>query len=581
MKRTIPVTLMVVLLIGGLQPLRGQEITFKATVDRNVIELGEVITLTLTVSGNTAKIPKPKFPEIDDFSVLSRGSSRNFSFVNGKMQSSVSYTYSLVAKREGTFTIDACEIVLKGKVYRTAPIEVEVVAQKEVKGDRVREIVREEGADDIFIETLVDKEKVFVGEQVILTFRLLSAVRIMGNPQYVPPAADGFWREDLGKERQCREIINGREYHVNELTYALFPLTPGEKHIGEAQLNVVIAGIFSDPFDFGLSSGTKRELRSKPITIQVISLPEKPADFGGGVGDFDIQEQLQQDTVKQNEPLTITTIVQGNGNIREVSLPDIDIPGFRIYHSGSSVDTEESGGKLQGTKTFRTVLIPAKSGDFEIPERSFVYFNPLTGKYVTKVLENLSFTVIPSEKEAASERIFSALALEKVGEDVHFIKMGGEIRDDDGMGWVRYLFVLNGVLLCALLAIVVLRELKGRREVKGDLMRKRDALRCALKTTRKANHAAKRGKVAEAYELLHRAILQFFADKCDMSIWGVTEDEIMDILRSSSGGEENSRELADVLNACNRARYSTEKPDMKAFETDLEKTERTLRAIKI
>ncbi len=563
------------------QTLAAQDIRFTATVDRNVVEVGEVVTLTLTVSGNTARIPKPTLPEIKQCKVLSRGSSRNFSFVNGKMQSSVSYTYSLVADEEGTFTIGACEIALKGKVYRTAPIEISVVARREKGDEKVRESVKKEGADDIFIETHVDKEKAFVGEQIVLTFTLYSAVRIMGNPQYIPPATADFWREDLGTEKQYREIINGREYNVNELNYALFPLTAGKKSIGKAQLNVVVEEVFRDPFDFGISSGTRKALSSKPITVQVSSLPDAPDGFSGGVGNFQIEERLEQDTVKQDEPLTVVTTVDGSGNIREVNIPEIDIPGFRIYHSGSSVDIEESEGRLEGRKTFKTVLIPAKSGAFEIPERAFVFFDPEKREYVSKTVNRIPFTVTPTEKKAGSERIFSPLSLEKVGEDIHFIKAGSRFSDDTGMGVLGYLLLLNGLLICVLVSIIVSRQMKARKEANAGLIRKRDALRRALKRIEHAHHEAEKGNVKKAYELLHKAILQFFADKREASIWGMTEQDITELLRASGETEEKIATLRDILSTCNRARYSQEKASLKVFEIEQEKAQQVLRKIRI
>jgi hypothetical protein len=66
-----------------------------------------------------------------------------------------------------------------------------------------------------------------------------------------------------------------------------------------------------------------------------------------------------------------------------------------------------------------------------------------------------------------------------------------------------------------------------------------------------------------------------------MSIWGMTEDEIMRILRSRGESETRSRELEEILHGCNKARYSTEKPDVRIFMKQLKATRRILRSIRV
>lgn len=578
MRKGTPV-LPAMLLLVGLTSLAAQELTFKATVDRNRIALGDVVTLTLTVSANTARLPKPEIPEIKDFDMLSRGSARNFSIVNGKIQTSVSYTYLLAPKRKGTFTIGPYEIVMKGRTYRTAPIEITVDEPGAPPSENIMESPDRDAAGAIFIETFVDKEKVFVGEQIILTFRLYSAVRIVGNPQYFPPVTDGFWREDLGEEVQRTVVIKGTEYHVNELTYAIFPLTDGKMVIGAARLNAVIEEPLADPFDFSISTGTRKQLTSQPIALQVRPLPAMPAGFCGGVGNFTIDTRMDSDSVRQNEPLTVITTVSGDGNIREVVLPEMAIPGFRVYRSGSQVSIDGSRGKLSGKKTFKTILIPTKGGDYEIPPQVVLYFDPETGAYVTKRTEPLSFTVTPGEEGEMSEKVFSPFAVEKIGEDIHFIKTG-PFHDQGGLGPIWYLWGLSGLLLTVFLWMAVSLELKERAKANEDVIRRRGALRGALRTIEKAAKQARGGDVIEAYELLHRAILQFFADKCNTSIWGMTEDEIIDRLRSRGRDEKRIAEIEAVLHACNRARYSTAKTDPKALLKQLRATQRILRSIR-
>lgn len=563
--------------------LHPQEINLSASVDRNVVALGEAITLTVTVSGNIVRIPKPKLPSLNDFDIYSQGTSRNISFINGKISSSIGYNYSLVPKKTGKFTIGSCEIKVKDKTFRTEPIEIEVV--KETKkvftipfGERPQKEIKS-GAD-IFIKTYVNKKTVYTGEEIILTFKFYSNVPLLSQSEYIPPETKGFWKEDMGKEKQSREIINGREYQVVEINYALFPLTSGKLKIGGAKLNCVIDNIFRDPFSFGFRRGTKKNLVSDPITINVLPLPSSPSDFSGAVGEFEISVKLDKDRTEQNEPITVLTTIEGAGNLRDIELPKIKMLGFRIYDSGQEVKTYESGGKLIEKKLFKMLIIPNRSGDFEIPERSFTFFSPKKARYVTSITKKLAFKVIPGEG-GESSRLFDKGDIEVLGKDIHFIKITDRLKNESLLSDVKYFLLINVLLLGAFLWILISQGVKERMKSKEDILRKRGALGSALKLIEKAKKEAKRNNIKEAYELLHRAILQFFADKFNLSVWGTTEDEIKSHMREKEIGGEIELELSLLLETCNRARYSKEQPALEEFNKDVESTIKLLKHLKL
>ncbi len=570
--------------------LIAQEINLTAAVDRNVVSQDETITLTITVSGNIAKIPKPKLPKLDDFDIYSKGTSRSFSFVNRKISSATNYTYSIVPKKTGKFTIGSCEITVKGNTFKTEPIEIEVVGgaakprgteqkEKYVTPERVQAGTK--GTDEIFIKTFVSKKTVYTGEELILTFKLYSRVNLVSQPQYIPPETKGFWKEDMGKEKQSREVINGREYQVVELNYALFPLTSGKKTISGAQLNCVINKFRTDPFSFGFSSGVKKKLVSNPIAIDVLPLPSSPANYSGAVGDFKIYSSIDADTTKQNEPITVITTITGDGNLRNIEMPEIKIPGFRIYESGSEVKISGVGRKLTEKKVFTTMLLSSRSGDFEVPELSFTYFSPKKKKYITKSTQRLSFTVLPGEGASESGRFFGKGEVEVVGKDIHFIKTEAGLKNEALLGNLKYFFIVNIILLGTFIWIFISQGVKERMKLKEDIVRKKSALRNALKIIEKARREAKKDNIKEAYELLHRSILQFFADRSNLSAWGTTEVEIKAYLREVGIGDKTEQEFSLLLEACNKARFSKEKPDGVQFMKDVERTIKLLKGLRL
>jgi len=568
--------------------LFSQEINLSASVDRNLVGLNEAITLTVTVSGNTRNVPKPTLPSMKEFSIYSQGTSRNFSIVNGRASSSVSYTYSLVPKSTGMFTIGACKITLKGKTFSTEPIEIEVTketkatqhSQRNTTGQHFQFPFEEEPrktankGNDIFIKTYVNKKTVYVGEEVILIFKLYSNANMLSQPQYSPPEAKDFWKEDMGKEKRLTEIVNGKQYETVELRYALFPLTTGKLTIGEAKLDCVVDNFLQDPFSFGFSNGVKKHLVSKTITVNVIPLPSPlPSDFSGAVGSFKIDASLDKDSTKQNEPLTILITISGNGNLRNVEAPRVSIPGFRTYDSGAQVTSRESRGALVEKKIFKTMLIPTRAGEFGVPILSFTFFDPRKIKYITLTAEVPKFKVLPGESIAGTEKIFGKESVELLGKDIHFIKTPERFKNQaNWLADLKFLFMTNGLVFAAFFWVLVSEGVKERMKSNKDILKKRGAYRNALKTIQQAKKKAERGKIREGYELLHKAILQFFADKFNLSVWGTTEDEIRRCLREKGMASDILGEVSVLLEVCNRARYSKETLDGDKISADIKKT---------
>jgi len=597
MKRSYKIIMLIFICICFLEiNLHSQEVNLTATVDRNVVSINEPIVLTVTVSGNIAKVPKPELPNLDNFDIYSQGTSRNISFINGKVSSSISYNYSLIPQKIGKFTIGGSKIRLKGKTFASEPIEIEVTKesqQPKVTGQRPkgqnftfpfeekpRKAVK--GRNDIFIKTYVDKKDVYVGEEVILTFKLHSNAHLLSQPKYIPPETKGFWKEDMGKEKQSRQVIKGVEYEVVEINYALFPLSSGKLTIGEAKLNCVIDKFFTDPFSFGFGGGTKKNLVSKPITVSVRPLPPAPVDFSGAVGNFDIYAKLDRNETKQGEPITVLTTITGYGNLRNVEKPEIKIPGFRVYESGQEVTTSLSKGRMREKKVFKTILIPNRSGNFEISGFSFVFFDPGKKEYQTRTVKNLNFKVLPGKGEEGSERVFGKGEIERLGEDIHFIKTLDRLKNEKSVfAELKYLLLTNGLLLCVFLFLFISQGVKERLKSKEDILKRRGALGNAFKLINKAKREAKRNNIEEAYELLHKAILQFFADKFNRSVWGTTEDDIKARLKDNGITEEKEKEVSSIFEACNRARYSREESEAGKFNSDLERTIKLLKQLRL
>ena len=101
-----------------------------ASLDRNQIALNEQAVLSLTISGNGGNLPQPQLPGLADFQIYNAGRSQNFTWINGKATSSVTYNYVLTPLKEGKFQIPSIRIQYQGQTRETQPLTLDVV-----KGD--------------------------------------------------------------------------------------------------------------------------------------------------------------------------------------------------------------------------------------------------------------------------------------------------------------------------------------------------------------------------------------------------------------------------------------------------------------
>ncbi|KPL02234.1 MAG: hypothetical protein AMJ90_06405 [candidate division Zixibacteria bacterium SM23_73_2] len=559
-----------------LQSSFASDIIFNADVDRTEVSLDEQITLSISVSGDVKSIPQPDLPTLDDFSVYSAGRSQSFEFVNGKTSSSVSFNYTLVPKKAGEFTIGPAQISLEGKLYQTVPIEIKVTPSKTEpktpsEGEERRTI--REKAKDLFIETVVDKKKAYVNQQITLTFRFYQGVRLFRNPEYTAPSLTGFWVEDLPPQKQYYKSIDGRRYFVTEVNTALFPTKAGKHTIGEATLKCRVEDI-DRFFDFDPFSILDRDMRSlfherkpkilktEPILIEVLPLPqeEKPENFKGAVGDFSISAQVDKKEVEAGQPLTLKIRISGEGNIKSISEPDFpQIDDFRIYNSGSSENVSKENYKVQGFKVYEEVLIPKAPGSYTIPSVEFPYFNLKTKKYQVKKTEPITITAYPSTSLPSSP--LSQIPQEMLDfelRDIRYIKTGLEGLENQGGYLFKNPWFLVFQFLPLLVLIVAYQYKRKKQKLDNDVgyARKMKAFGCAKRRLRSSEKQIDSKKPKEFYSEVAKALTSYMADKLNLSAFGLTKKKMRDEFEKAGLDEDAIDEMMNLLEKCDLARFA-------------------------
>ncbi|MEZ4387607.1 MAG: BatD family protein [Candidatus Krumholzibacteriia bacterium] len=532
------------------------DVTCSAEVDRRVVAPGGQVVLTLHAQGDLGQQPGHQPPQIDGVEVVPGGTSQRFQLVNGRSEFSVDVTYYLVVDRDSDFQIPSIVFSGGGQTCRTDPISITVKAGAPPPAPSAGEPA-DSGAragrpgDAYFITLAVDRDEVWVGQQVVLTFRYYHSKSPWNQPSYTAPRTEGFWRVDLPPERNFPSTLAGNRYDVTELRYALFPTRAGSLTVEPARLE--IAG---DPFDriFGRRSRGPVILATDPITIEVKDLPTpRPPAFSGIVADrLAFTATVDRDTVPRGEPVSLHLEVTADGFLKSfegVRLPEQ--PGVRLHDAAENLRENVNGPRYEATFSEEKAAVPVTEGTLEFGPLDLVYFDTGQGRYRSVRATVPSVVVTPSDLPVLGDDRsgFRRTEIARLGNDLAFIHQRGGSSDGPILlplghpAW--WLLLVAPWLALGGLRLWLRRREADRRDPVG--LRRRRSLEVARRRLAEA-------EAASDPDVLARAILGFVADRQGRSAAGLTAADLV-AWAGSQGQPAVGERLAAVLVECDQARF--------------------------
>jgi hypothetical protein len=523
-------------------------------------------------------------PPLEDFDVYDSGTSQNFSLINGRMQSSISFQYTLVPRKEGIFKIDPIRFTVGGKEYQTKALALEVVAATNSVGPRGasprqpgdQSPAAEEARRDrsIFIQAEVDRDTVYVNQQITWTLGYYSDGRItlLRSPNYTPPEAEGFWVEDLPPQNKYYSTLSGRQYLVNEIKRGYFPTSPGVFEIGAAKVDVVIddfsSGRADDFFNRSFSArgfGKAQTLSTQPEKIVVLPLPQRgrPAGFAGVVArDLTLSMSADKQVVQAGDPVNVAVELNGRGNIKMAALPSLgELKAFKVYESGSQSDVFKKGYVVSGRKKYEFVVVPRNQGKHTIPAVELPYFDPVKKRYMVARSHPVKLDVQPGTREEGRKVIYAGTGdqFEVISEDIRFIKAvpSALALSSDLVPNGRLLLALHVVPLLAVGLSLAAEKRRRRFRDNVGLARSSRALRDAEKRLSRARKLFEGGDVQEGFAGVSQAVSGYFADKLNTAPAGLTSDAVQDYLVRHNTGDQTSEAVIRVIRMCDAARFAS------------------------
>ncbi len=492
---------------------QAQDIEVTATVDRNAMSVGDTFTYVVSVSSDSSvNLETPRMPDLNGFELLNSWSSTQSqsTFVNGsfEVRQTRSFNYMLAPNRAGNLKIGSAQVVVEGKVYNTKPISMTVtndpsnpiarrgqqqmpdpMDQMEDMEDMFNQLLQRRNLgqggqrggqpqqpinpdEAFFIQVEVDKNEAFVGEQITASWYLYTRGQIRDIDTLKYPSVNGFWKEDIELATQLnftQEIVNGLVYKKALLaSYALFPLKAGKAVVDSYKAKCTVI----TPSNFGFGRPYQFTKSSKPINVTVKDVPKenRPANYSGAVGNFQVRTEIEQKSTPVNQPLTVKLRFEGEGNAKLIDLPPMNLPPeLELYDTQADSKFFRDG---KSYKEFQLLVIPRQVGEFTVPPVSVSAFNPKTGQFYNQSTQEIKITATPGDGQQNIASTPMAKSMRPGGGSVAPVLPGVQLAwDEASIAGPQKMTVIWGALYTMILLTLTVKAgrelgwLEGRRDL--------------------------------------------------------------------------------------------------------------------
>ncbi len=429
------------------------------TISPSTIGKNETAELRLMIE-NAHQVTQINPPSLKDFLIINGPNQESgMETNNGVTKQYIGITYQLQPKAKGNFTISGATAVADGKTLKSNRVTIQVTSTSAVNNQNSnstpfgglsffdepvqqtnnRDLLIKKGENitakidkNIFIKVDVDKTNCYIGEPIVVTYKLYTRLKsesnIIKNPSF-----NGFSVIDLsqpGSSFYTTEKLNGREYNVYTLRKSqLYPLQAGamELETSEVENNIHFVkeeflknhhinsnDVLNDDAIAGLPTeavqNEKITLQSKRAIIDVKALPEinKPASFKGAVGNFMLDAGIEKNNFTTDDVGKLQLLISGQGNMDLINAPEIKWPdGIESYEPTIREALNKQDVPVSGSKRFEYSFIITKAGTYTLPAVEYSYFNNSVASYKTLTTKPFVITVTKGTGKAAATNSLS------------------------------------------------------------------------------------------------------------------------------------------------------------------------------
>jgi hypothetical protein len=348
--------------------------------------------VTATVVGDTRDIREPRIDHLERCDHVERMPvTTSITLVNGVQHVKKKYIYRVRIDSVGRHVLGPAHCEDHHVITRSDARTFEVVAH---------DGLQEEALRDPCILVSVDKEKAYIGEQILLTVQLCYRKELtrFGLENISSQAFDVI---QLYKPEQERVTIDGHQWLAVRYIFALYAKTTGEVVIPaitaecEREKDGGSGGFFAHMRSLWGAETEVVKACSQPLNINIVALPHvHPESVGvGRLESFRADIDMSQFT--QSKGAVLTWSVTGNINLKQPNTHALTLPEHvRAYESKVYAETTDQAGIF--TKKYEWIIQALKPGAFVIPAQKITYFDTREHTYKSLTTKPIECVVAPS-----------------------------------------------------------------------------------------------------------------------------------------------------------------------------------------
>jgi uncharacterized membrane protein len=508
-----------------------------------------------SISHNGIKMNKPNFDK--GFVIIDEGKeSSRFGFGGFGSQEMELHKYSFIlqAKKKGTFKIQPLTFTINGDNVTSGIFTINV-------GTGNPNVKIQTSDPNLFARIEVNKKNIYKGEPVTAVYRVYTRYNLFEIEDYDMPMTNGLWKEEIksGKNGwpQNTKTVNGTPYHVITLKKeVLIPQTTGEIKIKPIKIDARIGR-------FGFNPGKQKSITSNSPTLKVKALPTPiPNNFSDQVGsNYKVDIQYSTAQLKTNDPLDVKVTISGQGNLKQLSTPQLNFPpDFEVFDPEIKDQVKVSSSGISGKKTFNFLVIPRHRGTYQIPEYTFTYFDVNSKKYKTLTQPGKTIEVQKGENETESNAIAHSSNQQNVeilNSGIRHIKADTTLYAKQGSfygTWLYWLLLVFPFIIGIISYIFIVIQRNARSDESASKVK--NANKNANTRFKKASQLLNENQHLAFYEELYKAITNYCSHKLSIAKANLSKETIIQVLKESQVEETTIQDLIAILSECEMARFS-------------------------
>lgn len=574
-------------LVLGIFTIQGQ-VSFEAKVSKKRLGLNERLRIDFEMNENGDNFNPPNFINFHVVSGPQQSVSR--SWVNGVQSFSKTYTYFLTPKKKGKIVLGQAEVNINGEVYKTSPIEIEIISAVEKPNDPNNNDNIIDG--NIHLVAEISKNNPYLNEGITVTYKLYfrNPISISDVQELESPSYGDFWSHliKIGRaEINMRGSYKGEPY--NEVIWrkaVLYPQKTGKLILEPLTLNLSLnlPSNRKDLFGRRILTQAQKMITTGKDIIRVKGLPQnnKPDNFSGAVGEFDFDVILNKNALKATESFQVKIKVKGKGNLKLFNLPSINVPNtLEVYEPEHEENIQITVSGMEGFIEDNYTIVPEYQGKYPIPPVKFTYFNPQTALYKTLNSQDLLVDVFDGP-QAGSKRANMVVSeskqiIETSENAFRFIKLNTELTPvNKKIFWMSNRFwILLFTPLLLIITAYLFKFFVFEKTEDASTSKQRKAQYLAKKYLSSAKNVFHNQILF--YEALERALHNYLKAKLKIETTELSKSKIEILLLDKKVKKQTALDYVSVIENCELARYA---PGSSVnIQSDFEKASRLIATI--